>query len=65
MQAALQARADLSSEIGRMNTNGPVETFLREALAKNGDPRALLDPAVREYLDQHPALWRSLRVSLV
>lgn len=64
VQAALQTRLDLSAEIERMNTNGPIEQFLRDALARRGDPRALFDPVVREYLDAHPSIWTSLRVSL-
>lgn len=64
VSAAVQARADLAAEIEKLNTSGPVESFLRDAIARRGDPKALLNPAVRNYLDAHPSLWESLRVTL-
>jgi hypothetical protein len=42
---------------------GPVYEFLLNAIRGCGDPKALTDPNVRAYLDQHPVLWQSLRVS--
>lgn len=64
VQAIVEARKALATEIASLNMDGPVETFLRDAQLGNGDPRALLDSQVREYLDDHPALWKSLRVVL-
>lgn len=63
-QAALRARAELAEVVAKMNTNGPVERFLQDAIAGRGDPKAFLVPEVRAYLDAHPTLWSSLRVSL-
>jgi hypothetical protein len=64
VNAIVEARKALAAEIASLKIDGPVESFLREAQSGNGDPRALLDPTVREYLDAHPALWKSLRVVL-
>jgi hypothetical protein len=64
VSAALQVRADLAAEIEKLNTTGPVETFLRDAIVGRGDPKALLNADVRDYLDAHPSLWQTLRVVL-
>lgn len=64
VQAIVDARRGLDAEIASLEMDGPIETFLQEAQAGKGDPKALLDPQVREYLDAHPQLWKSLRVVL-
>ncbi|GAB3647297.1 hypothetical protein [Ramlibacter alkalitolerans] len=64
VQAIVEARRGLDAEIAALRMDGPIETFLQEAQAGRGDPKALLDPQVREYLDAHPQLWKSLRVML-
>lgn len=64
VQAIVDARRGLDAEIASLRMDGPVEIFLQEAQAGKGDPKALLDPQVREYLDAHPQLWKSLRIVL-
>lgn len=65
VQAIAAARAALDAEVGGMAMNGPVETFLRNAQNRCGDPKALFDEEVLAYLNAHPALWKSLRVVFV
>jgi prefoldin subunit 5 len=62
VRSILAARKALASDIASLDIDGPVETFLRDTQTGNGDPKALLDPQVRDYLDAHPTLWKSLRV---
>lgn len=64
LQAIVNARTALAAEIASLDMDGPIETFLRDAQTGRGDPKALFDPQVREYLEAHPALWKSLRVVL-
>jgi len=65
VQAIMVARKALAAEMATLDMTGPIETFLRAAQNHNGDPRALSDPQIRDYLDAHPALWKSLRVVLI
>jgi hypothetical protein len=65
VQAIVAARAALDAEVAGMAMNGPVETFLRSAQNRCGDPKALFDDEILAYLNAHPALWKSLRVVLV
>ncbi len=64
VQSIVDARTAFAAEIASLALGGPIEAFLRDAQAGNGDPKALLDTRVREYLDAHPVLWKSLRVVL-
>ena len=64
VRAMAEARKALAAEVATMKMTGPIEVFLRDAQNRRGDPRALLDPQVCEYLNAHPALWKSLRVVL-
>ena len=64
VQAIVEARKALAVEIGSLKIDGPVGEFLRDAQTGNGDPKALLDPTVCEFLDAHPTLWKSLRIVL-
>ncbi|HRQ58635.1 MAG TPA: hypothetical protein PLN31_14575 [Azoarcus taiwanensis] len=65
VRAIVDARRALASELASLAIDGPIEKFLRDAQAGNGDPKGLLDPRVLEYLDAHPVLWRSLRVVMI
>lgn len=47
-----------------MKIDGPIGKFLRDASSGGADPHALFDPEIRGYLDDHPSLWKALRVEL-
>lgn len=65
VQALVSAREAFQQAVQSLKIEGPVESFLRDAQAGQGDPKALLHPAVQQYLNDHPQLWNSLRVVLV
>jgi hypothetical protein len=54
----------LTTIMNSLKIDGPIETFLQASLNGEGDPRALLDLNLQRYLDEHPAIWRSLKVVL-
>jgi hypothetical protein len=58
------AKSDLSSELKKLPISGKVGTFLRAAITGNGNLRDVLDADVQGFLDAHPTLWTSLRVTL-
>lgn len=64
VQALVSARKAFQQAVQSLKIEGPVESFLRDAQAGQGDPRALLDPVVQQYLNEHPQLWNSIRVVL-
>lgn len=64
VQALVSAREAFQQDVQSLKIDGPVESFLRDAQAGQGNPKALLDPAVQQYLNEHPQLWNLLRVVL-
>lgn len=64
VQALVSAREAFQQDVQSLKIDGPVESFLRDAQAGQGNPKALLDPAVQQYLNEHPQLWTLLRVVL-
>jgi hypothetical protein len=64
VQSLLAAIATFNAAIQHMNIDGAVGQFLRDASTTGADPRALFQPEVKTYLDEHPQLWTALRVGL-
>lgn len=64
VQSVLAAIGRFNAAIQRMNIDGAVGQFLRDASTTGADPRALFEPEIKKYLDEHPQLWAALRVAL-
>lgn len=64
IRIAIEARETLTQIMGSLKIEGPVESFLQNALQGTAEPKSLFDPQVKAYLDAHPALWLSLKVVL-
>lgn len=64
IQIAIDAKETLNQIMGSLQIEGPVESFLQAALQGTAEARSLLDQQVLAYLDEHPSLWRSLKVVL-
>lgn len=64
IQIAIDAKETLNRIMGSLQIEGPVESFLQAALQGTAEAKSLLDPQVLAYLDEHPSLWRSLKVVL-
>jgi hypothetical protein len=64
IQIAIDARETLNRIMGSLQIEGPVERFLQAALQGTADAADLLDEQVQAYLNEHPSLWRSLKVVL-
>jgi hypothetical protein len=45
-----------------LNIEGPASSFLLDALNDSGNLKDLLDQSVVDFLNQHPILWKSLKV---
>lgn len=64
VQSLLAAIAQFNAAIQQMNIDGAVGQFLRDASTTGADPKALFQPEIKKYLDEHPQLWAALRVGL-
>jgi hypothetical protein len=58
------AQAALSEEFKKLPIDGKIGAFLKDAIAGEGNPRTLLDADVQGFLNSHPNLWGSLRVTM-
>jgi hypothetical protein len=64
IQVILDAKDALTGIMNSLKIDGPVEKFLQDAINGIGDPRSLSDPEVLAYLNNHSAMWNSLKVVL-
>ncbi len=59
------ARKDMLKARDDLNLDGSKGGFLKACMGENGaDPKDLEKPEVRAFLDQHPILWKRLRLRL-
>jgi hypothetical protein len=56
------ARESLKNSRSGLSIEGPASSFLLDALNDSGNPKDLLDQNVVDFLNQHPILWKSLKV---
>jgi|GEM_PF-4661056 len=56
------ARVALKNSRSGLNIEGPASSFLLDALNDSGNLKDLLDQNVVDFLNQHPILWKSLKV---
>jgi hypothetical protein len=64
LQSLLDAIRAFNTAINSMKIDGLVGQFLRDASTGGADPKALFEPEIKKYLDDNPALWTSLRITL-
>lgn len=63
-RSVVDARRAITIEMESLAIKPSVKEFLKEAKNGNGDPKAILDPEVRTFLETYPSLWKSLYVVL-
>ena len=56
------AKVALKDAMTGLNLDGPASSFLLSAMNGSGNPKDLLNKEVVEFLNQHPTLWKSLKV---
>lgn len=55
-------KASLKDARSSLNIDGPASSFLLDAINDSGNLKDLLDQKVVDFLNQHPILWKSLKV---
>ena len=63
-ESVVSARKECKTAIENSGLTGNVKKLLEGAINANGDPKLLLEDDVKQFLEDHPELWGSLKLKL-
>lgn len=64
VEKVMSAREICKTAVQNSGLTGNVKIILEGAISANGDPRLLLEDDVKQFLENHPELWGSLKLKL-